>query len=180
VIQQETHPFNKIRLGGMEADLEGIAYQIELNNEGKPKAVLWYLSVVGHKIAVQAIWAGLVNTPPQPIGIYREEDLSTDENSEPAGQGENGAERGRKAIMMKLAEGWGSGGWNFLTTRLNTSYAYQGYFYQKPPFSYQQTRTGQAQAERMPPRHPQMPVQKEKFKPSCCFSNRLCCLSEIA
>jgi hypothetical protein len=85
VIQQETHPFNKIRLGGMEADLEGIAYQIELNNEGKPKAVLWYLSVVGHKIAVQAIWAGLVNTPPQPISIYREEDLSTDENSEPAG-----------------------------------------------------------------------------------------------
>ncbi len=117
----------------MEADLEGYAYQIELN-EGKPKAVLWYLSMVGHKTAVQAIWAGLVNSPPQSIVIYREEDLLTNENSEPAGQGEKGGEQGRKAIMMQLAEGWRSGGWNFLKTQLNTSYAYQGVLLPKAAF----------------------------------------------
>lgn len=128
-----TQPFNKVRLGGMEADLEGYAYQIELN-EGKPKAVLWYLSMVGHKTAVQAIWAGLVNTPPQSIVLYREEDFSEDESSEHAGQVENGGEGGRKAIMLQLAEGWRSGGWNFLKTQLNASYAYQGILLPKTAF----------------------------------------------
>ena len=38
-------PFNKIRLGGMSADLEGYAYQVDINDE-RPRAYLWYVSMV--------------------------------------------------------------------------------------------------------------------------------------
>lgn len=130
---QTLQPFNKVRLGGMEADLEGYAYQIEVH-EGTPKAVLWYLSMVGHKTAVQAIWAGLVNTPPQSVVLYREEEISTGENSENTAQIDNDGEQSRKAVMLQLAGANRSGGWSYFKTQLNASYAYQGILIPKAAF----------------------------------------------
>lgn len=62
--------YNKIALDGMGADLEGFAFKSGSTPE---VAQLWYLSVVGHRQAVEAIWAGLVNTPPKWASMYCEE-----------------------------------------------------------------------------------------------------------
>lgn len=75
-----TPPFNKIRVGGIGADLRAYAYSLEdipvkdpLTHEVKTqkRAFLWYLDMVGNsREAVRAIWAGLVNHPPKPVVLY--------------------------------------------------------------------------------------------------------------
>lgn len=118
-----TRPFNKIRLGGMSADLEGYAYQIDRTGE-QPRAYLWYVSMVGHKTAVQAIWAGLVNNPPQSVVLYCEsEDKTSSEGEE---EFEEQKEPGRKPIMVQPAEGQRTGGWNFFKCQLPAACAFQG------------------------------------------------------
>jgi hypothetical protein len=74
--------FNKIRLGGLSADLRAYAYTVEEVVVADPltrqpvmekHAHLWYLDMVSHsREAVKAIWAGLVNSPPKPVVLYRE------------------------------------------------------------------------------------------------------------
>jgi hypothetical protein len=119
--QLQLEPFNKIRLGGMSADLEGYAFQIDTNGE-RPIAYLWYVSMVGHKTAVQAIWAGLVNNPPQSVVLYCE----TYENANETSENDSQKETGRKPIMVQPAEGPRTGGWNFFKCQLPAACAFQG------------------------------------------------------
>ena len=95
--------FNKIRVGGQSADLEGYAYQVEQDSNGKPRGVLWYLSMVGHKGSVEAIWAALVNSPPQSCVLYYEV-------SEDVGRGQS-ADRGRAEARHSLAGSPSKSGW---------------------------------------------------------------------
>ncbi len=67
---ESSHPaYTHIRLDGQSADLEGYAIFINQTEERR-EATLWYLSMVGNTVAVNAIWAGLVTQPPQAAVIY--------------------------------------------------------------------------------------------------------------
>lgn len=113
--------FNKIRLGGMSADVEG--YAIEIDTTGpRPRSFLWYVSMVGQKNAVQAIWAGLVNSPPQSVVLYLEENEDTDVAEEEA----TALKSETKSILVQPAEGTRTGGWQFIKSQLAASSAYQG------------------------------------------------------
>lgn len=107
----------------MSADLEGYAYQIDRTGE-QPRAYLWYVSMVGHKTAVQAVWAGLVNNPSQSVVLYCED------GDEASTEGEEGfevqKEPGRKSVMVQPAEGPRTGGWNFFKFQLPAACAFQG------------------------------------------------------
>ncbi|HEX2909874.1 MAG TPA: hypothetical protein VH186_03630 [Chloroflexia bacterium] len=107
----------------MSADLEGYAYQLDRTGE-QPRAYLWYVSMVGHKTAVQAIWAGLVNNPPQNVVLYceSEDEAATKDEEEIDVQ----KEPGRKPIMVQPAEGQRTGGWNFFKAQLPAACAFQG------------------------------------------------------
>ena len=129
----EPVPFNKIRLGGMSADLEGYAYEVDRTGE-RPRAYLWYVSMLGHKAAVQAIWAGLVNSPPQNV-VLSWEDGSAGGGDELSSQPTLASSiepqiyrepTGTKPIMVGPVERGRSGGWNFFKAQLTTACAYQG------------------------------------------------------
>jgi hypothetical protein len=166
VLTQARPAFNKIRVGGFEADLEGYAFHIEDGEstsvaqlEGavtnpaqtlepsntKKRAVLFYLSMVGHKASVKAIWAALVNYPPKMAVLYYEASdqalfsLPTSLPGEGEGESETDtrAENGLvisppgqaskpKAIMVELAGRERVGGWQFFHTQLPRARAFQG------------------------------------------------------
>ena len=102
--------YNKISLEGMVADIEGFALKPIGSTRGS-QANLWYLSMVGNRQAVEAIWAGLVNSPPKWCDLYCEETV------EPAylrmSEAEKLAYRRAKPANMKVqlaprthSEGW--------------------------------------------------------------------------
>lgn len=120
-------------MGGQNADLESYAYQIERDDEGKARGVLWYVSMVGHKGSVEAIWAGLVNSPPQACVLYYEKPDSTSPSNQNTGQGnatewdeEAETPRQPRSVMLWLADkSKAGGGWSQYKTRLDRACAFQ-------------------------------------------------------
>lgn len=153
----ELEPFTRIRLGGMSADLDGYAYEIDHTGD-RPRAYLWYVSMLGHKAAVQAIWAGLVNSPPQNVVLYsEEEDQNDDEDGNGLAQenpsvedrdrtgGEIGDKSaGRKPILVAPVEGGRRGGWNFFKAQLGAACAFQGVLLPQIAFTEGTTAVGKS------------------------------------
>lgn len=119
------HQFNKIRVGGQSADLEGYAFSIE-NTGSEKKAILWYLSMVGHKGSVEAIWASILKSPPVAAVLYYEE--TEDEGNCSSGDETRQVQVEQKApkeAMVWLADPSLSGGWTSYKIRLDKAQAFQ-------------------------------------------------------
>ena len=122
--------YNKVRVGGQSADLEGYAYQIEKDSTtGKTRGILWYLSMVGHKGSVEAIWAALVNTPPQACVLYYESpEQERDLNEDGTGKNPDNPNRSPmqpKPVSLWLADHKRAGSWASYKTRLDRASAFQ-------------------------------------------------------
>jgi hypothetical protein len=124
--------FNKIRLGGLSADLRAYAYTIEEVAVADPltrqpvmekHAHLWYLDMVSRsREAVKAIWAGLVNNPPKPVVLYSELQAPDLENpgsgpNEPTTPG---------SMWARLAPSDRSGGYRWSYMPLSKACAHHG------------------------------------------------------
>jgi hypothetical protein len=117
-------PFNKIRINGIIAELRAYAYIIQevtvkdaLTKEDvlEKRAFLWYLDIVGtSREALKAIWAGMVNFPPQPAVLYQEYAQLEEDN-----------EKKVKPIRVFL-HSTGTGEWYWKQIRLEKALAHQG------------------------------------------------------
>lgn len=80
----ENPAFNKVRVEGLSADIEGYSYiKTGLRGWNEPELYLQYLSIIGPETAVRAIWAQLMgNTGSNAVVMYYEPQNREDSTAE--------------------------------------------------------------------------------------------------